>query len=199
MRHGGSNAPRAGEFPQRHPGALQGLQRRPALFGRIMPARPAALIAGIGTVHQRRRPARVEAHHPLRQRRHRDRVPSAVLRDRLPAPAVALDQPEALFRRAAKPTLASCLPDHLLASIGPPGPARGRGLGGDGRGPEGDANSETIALSATVRLVKGRGRKEQRRRRAALSRATDCGRHELGAESSSQGALGGVTPCGAWG
>lgn len=156
MRHGESPPPRASEFPQRHPGALQGLQRRPALFGRIISARAAALIAGIGTAHQRRRPTRVEAHHPLRQRRHRDRVPSAVLRDRLPAPAIALDQPEALFRRAATPPPASCLPDHLLASIGPPGPARGRRFGGYGRGPEGYANSETIALSATVRLVKGR-------------------------------------------
>jgi len=38
---------------------------------------------------------------------------------------------------------------------GPPDPARGRGLGDDGRGPEGYAKSETIALSATLR---GNGR-----------------------------------------
>ena len=48
------------------------------------------------------------------------------------------------------PPASSRFPDHLLASIGPPDPARGRGLGGDIRGPDGYANSETIALSATL-------------------------------------------------
>ncbi len=41
----------------------------------------------------------------------------------------------------------------IAANIhGPPDPARGRGLGDDGRGPEGYANSETIALSATMSI-----------------------------------------------